>query len=425
MERWCKAALQQIWLEVDEEQDQDRKKRLTKHAFKSETKYGILNALFLARSEPGIVIQRNELDQNQWYLNVKNGTIDLSPTDNAPIQSPYQPKLIPHNRNHLITKYCDVTYDPHTNYHNSLFYNFLTKVTDNDPTLMSYIQRAAGYSITGAILDHTLFFLYGTGRNGKSTFLNSIINVLGTGYARIAPRDLLAAKKYGDSHPVATSTLHGYRFVATIEGEGNAKLAESLVKQLTGGDRITTRRMRENYWEFDPTHKIWLAANHKPKIIGTDQGIWSRIRLIPFNVEIKQTERDRNLPQKLATTAEKQAILAWLVEGCTIWIEQGLNEPEIVKTSTEQYRQEQDILKEWIDERCDVGPDLSEKSADLFQCYREWCDETKERFPLSRRTFGIALKERRYIKSRLRDGIYWEGIRITVNNPLLLDNIPV
>jgi putative DNA primase/helicase len=414
MERWAKAALQQIWVEADEELDAERSKQLAKHATRSESRSCIINTIFLARSEPSVVIERNQLDQNNDLLNLPNGTLDLETNE-----------LHRHKRNDYITRLCPTEYNDQIDVHKSKFYAFLQDITDNNIELMGYMQRAAGYALTGRICDHALFFLYGTGRNGKSTFLNTVINVLGQSYARIAPRDLLSAKRHGDSHPVATSTLHGYRFVATIEGEGNAKLAESLVKQLTGGDPIATRRMRENYWEFEPTHKIWLAANHKPRITGTDQGIWSRIRLIPFEVEIPEAKRDRSLLDKLRQQSEAEAVLAWLVAGHRAWREQGLDEPKIVREAISEYRREQDILGDWLDDRCEVGEDKVGRASDLFASYREWCEETKERFPLSQRLFGKALKDRGHEKQRDMRGIVYEGLRLIGDGGGILDELPV
>ena len=194
------------------------------------------------------------------------------------------------------------------------------------------MQRLAGYALTGDTSEHVLPFLYGTGANGKTTLINALMQTLGD-YAQLAAPDLLLAKR--GAHPTELADLFGMRFVASASVEDGRRLAESLAKQLTGGDRVKARRMREDFWEFEPTHKIFLAANHKPIVRGTDHGIWRRVKLVPFTVTVPAEEQDKRLAEKL--TAEAAGILAWAVRGCLDWQSDGLGEPEEVKAATKEY----------------------------------------------------------------------------------------
>lgn len=395
-----KTLIRNMYSDVQSIGNDNVRKAMIRHALKSEGRRGLENMLFLAQSEPGAPIDATELDTFQHLLNCPNGTVDLKTG-----------QLLPHNKEQMITRSTPTEYDPIKM--SDLWIQFLMDITNNNIELVNYLQLAAGYSLTGAIRDHVLFFLYGTGCNGKSTFLNTIINTLGPDYAKTGPRDLLTMKRGGDSHPTATATLHGLRFIATIEAEGGRPLAESLVKSLTGGDVVSTRRMREDYWEFTPTHKIWLAANHKPNIRGTDDAIWRRIKLIPFTTVIPECKMDTELTAKLRL--ETPAILAWCVQGSILWHDLGLVDPACVQEASKAYRDEMDVLGAWISERCITGFALEAKAKDLFDNYRDWCMENNEGkwSVLNNRNFSISLQERGYFKKRSKNGYYYENITIS------------
>lgn len=261
-EALAKDTARRLWLEVGATQSMVEKpvhQEIVRFARVSNQSSGIRGILFLARSEPGIPILSSALDSNPWLLNVSNGTLDLQTG-----------KLRPHDRADLITKLAPVAFDPSADC--PLWLDFLNVVTAGATDLQGFLRRLVGYCLTGSTADHVLPFLYGHGANGKSVFLNTVLDLLGDDYAMKAPHDLLMAKK-GQSHPTERADLFGKRFVAAIEAEDGRRLAEALVKELSGGDKVRARRMKENFWEFKPTHKIWLAANHKPTIRGTDHGI--------------------------------------------------------------------------------------------------------------------------------------------------------
>jgi putative DNA primase/helicase len=250
-----------------------------------------------------------------------------------------------------------------------------------------------------------LLMLYGKGANGKSTFLNALIDLLGPGYAMQAADGLLMAKN-SESHPTDRADLYGKRFVSSVEVDDNRRLAESRVKQLTGGDAIRARRMREDFWQFKPTHKLWLAANHMPVIKGTDLGIWRRVKLVPFTVTIPISERDPDLPAKLA--AERAGILAWAVRGCLDWQREGLAEPEEVTAATDEYRDEMDTLGEFLAGHCIEGSAYTTRAADMLKAYSSWCYDAGEK-QIGQRRLGKALSERGF-ERYTNNGTWYRGI---------------
>jgi putative DNA primase/helicase len=283
---------------MSDENDSEKKRlqAILAWSFKSESAARINAMIDLARSEPGIPILPDQLDREPWLLNVQNGSIELRTG-----------KLREHRRDDYITKLAPVEYDEAATC--PTWDGFLDRIMDHNRDVMGYLQRAVGYSLTGDVSEQVIWFLYGCGANGKSTFLGAILALLGD-YAMQAVSDLLMAKNH-EAHPTERADLFGKRFVCTIETEEGKRLAEALMKQMTGGDRMRARRMREDFWEFPPTHKIFLAANHKPTVRGTDHAVWRRIKLVPFTVRITDAEKDRQLPEKL----KKEVLpgLQWVV----------------------------------------------------------------------------------------------------------------
>jgi putative DNA primase/helicase len=285
---------------------------------------------------------------------------------------------------------------------------FLERVVP-DADVRRFVQKAIGYSMTGDVSEQVLFFLHGGGANGKSTFLNAILHALGD-YGRQSAPDLLMFK-YGNEHPTAQADLLGRRFVTTIEAQEGRRMAEVMVKQLTGGDMVTARRMREDFFSFAPTHKIWLAANHKPVIRGTDYAIWRRIRMVPFTVQIPAAEQDPMLPAKLE--AELPGILRWAVEGCLAWQREGLEPPAAVRAAVDEYRSEMDTVGQFIEERCDLERTALTKSGVLRKSYEGWCEANGER-PMSTTAFGLRLQEKGLRREHGRRGSSYEGIAVRI-----------
>src|SRR5215218_9119011 len=303
--RLAKDTARSIFEEAKEAPDDETAKRLGKWASSSLSESKLRSMISLAQSEPGIPILPEEMDASPDLLNVLNGTIDLRTG-----------KLREHRREDLITKVAPVDYDP-----DGIAPTWAAVLERTLPSegVRQFFKKLCGYAITGDVSEHILPVLYGTGANGKSTVLNALLEAAGE-YGMQAAPDLLVAKR--GAHPTEIADLFGMRVVASIEVEDGRRLAEALVKSLTGGDKIRARRMRQDNWQFDPTHTVFMAVNHKPIIKGTDAGIWRRIRLIPFTETIPPADQDKQLPAKLRD--ELPGILAWAVEGCLEWRREGL-----------------------------------------------------------------------------------------------------
>lgn len=368
---------------------------LLKWARRSETRRVLEATISLAESEPGIPVDSMDLDTHDLLFNCLNGTVDLTTgqcKDSA--------------RDELLTKMSNVIFDPAAKC--PIWLAFLERIMGGDRAIIGYLQRAIGYSLTGLVGEHCLFVLHGTGRNGKSTFLGNFLGMLGD-YARKGPTDLLLAKK-GEAHPTERSVLYGTRFVACIETEEGRRMDENMVKELTGGDMVSTRRMRENFWDFNPKHHLWLGTNHKPNVRGTDLAIWSRLRLIPFVVTIPYPERDKDLPDKLKQ--EWPGIFNWALQGCLEWQKHGLQEPQGVLQATDSYKEEMDVLGSFLTDSVISDPSAKVRSSDLYAAYTQWAKVSGER-TIAKRAFGLALEERAYKQARGANGVrLWRGLQL-------------
>jgi putative DNA primase/helicase len=353
--------------------------------------------------KPHISVKPDELDKDRYAFNFLNGTIDLR---GGPIRS--------HNRKDRITKIVPIEYDDHARA--DRWYQFLGEVFGGDLALAEYVKRLVGYSLTGDQREHLIVFLWGNGSNGKSVFVK-IFMAIGGDYAQTAPTSLLM-KKYSDAVPTDVARLRAARPVLASESPEGGSLDEERIKVLSGGDRIAARFMRQDLFEFDPTHHLFLQTNHKPHISGTSHAIWRRIRLIPFGVRFEDPSdvpdtkhpKDARLEEKLR--AELPGILAWAVEGAREWFKNGLGDPETVKAATKAYRREEDLLADFVEARCIVGPEHSASSGDLYEAYRAWTEGEGIR-PWAKNRFGRRLTEAGYESdrgiSRIRNGIALNG----------------
>src|SRR5690606_23346143 len=243
-----------------------------------------------------------------------------------------------------------------------------------DTDLQAYLQRVVGYCLTGATSAHALFFLYGTGANGKSVFVNVLATILGD-YAANAPMDTFMDVR-GDRHPTDLAGLRGARMVTSIETEQGRRWNESKVKAITGGDKISARFMRQDFFEYTPQFKLVIAGNHKPSIRNVDEAMKRRLHLIPFTVTVPAPKRDGLLTEKLL--AERDGILAWAVAGCLAWQRDGLAPPAIVVDATDEYFEAEDAMGQWLEERCLTGKTHREAISDLFSDWREWAERAGE-----------------------------------------------
>ena len=285
---------------------------------------------------------------------------------------------------------------------------FLNDIFDGDRELIRYIQKAVGYSLTGSTAEQCVFFLYGTGRNGKSTFLEVLRDVFGGYITNIQPETIMVRSGGSGNANSDIARLKGARLVTSVEPNEGMRINEGLLKQLTGDDVVTARKLYSDEFEFKPEFKLWMATNHKPVIRGTDTGIWRRIHLIPFTVQIPEEKVDRKLPYKLKS--ELPAILKWCVDGCILWQREGLGMPAAVLNSVNEYRREMDVISTFIDACCIVAEGESVSANKLFAVYSEWCEQYCE-YRMSSTKFGMEMSKR-FPKIKTKTTIMYRGINI-------------
>jgi len=393
----AKEAVRSIYGEAQAAENDAERAALAAWAKRSETAGARSAMVKLAESEKGVPILPEDMDADPFLFNVLNGTIDLRTG-----------RLRPHDRADNITKLAPVLFDPKAEC--PTFLAFIEHVLP-DPDVRAFLQRMTGYAMTGDTSEQCLCFMCGGGANGKSTFIGVIQYMLGD-YARQAAPELLVSRG-GDRHPTELADLFGARLVTSIEVDEGKRLAETLVKQMTGGDKMKARFMRQDFFEWVPTHKLFLAANHRPEIRGTDYAIWRRIHLVPFTVTIPEDERDPKLGEKLR--AELPGILNWAIAGCLAWQRNGLGVPQAVKDATEEYRQEQDVLADFLDEHCVIDPQAYAVAGPLHKLYTTWCENGVAK-ALNQQAFGRRLTERGFKADKPRIGgkqtRIWRGLRI-------------
>jgi putative DNA primase/helicase len=366
--------------------------RQISHALKSES-WPRIRAMIDAAKE-ACSIDYALLDQQPRKLTVQNGTIDL-----------WSGLLQPFDRADMLTKAVDIPYDKDAVC--PVWMQTLSVIFGGDRALIDYMQRAIGYSLTGDTSEQCLHLCHGTGSNGKSTLLD-VLGLLAGDYGSQADfTTFLERRSEGPRNDVAR--LAGARLVRSSEVGDAKRLNEGLIKSLTGGDVITARFLYSEDFEFSPTFKLWLAANHKPVIRGTDFAIWRRVRLIPFDVTITAEQADRDLPKKLR--AELPGILTWAVEGCQMWLEGGLRPPERILAATLEYRTESDTIAAFIQDNCELGTGLSVPAGKLYTAYRRWSEENGEHAMTNTR-FGRDLTERGFTVSRTMNGKVRHGIKL-------------
>jgi putative DNA primase/helicase len=395
IERRAVLAIRETYVAAAAVEDTKTRQGLVDHARKSESAGRIRAMVSLAENMPGVSVAVNALDANPWLLNCLNGTIDLRTGE-----------LREHRREDLITKLAPVDYAPSATC--PVFDRFLGRIMGDNLALIYFVQKAIGYALTGNMTEQVLFLLHGTGANGKSTLLETLRAMSGD-YGRQTDFTTFLQRS-GDSVRNDLARLVGSRFVSAVEVEEGRRLSEAVVKQATGQDTISARFLFKEFFEFSPTFKVFLAANHKPQIRGTDHGIWRRIRLIPFQVCIPDAEQDRDLGEKLR--AELPGILALAVRGCLSWQREGLTPPAEVCAATQGYREEMDTIGAFLGECCILGPGATVSASALYATYREWCEQCHET-ELSQREFATRLHERGLEPGKGTHGVrLWKGLRL-------------
>lgn len=373
LQRRAKETVLAMYREAETCHDHERNE-LVRHAQRSESLKALTELTKLAISEAGVAVRVADLDPDPWLLGCQNETLDLKTGG-----------LRPHRREDLITRLVPVDYDADAAC--PRWEAFLDRAMAGDADLVGYLQRAAGYALTGDASEQALFFLVGDGANGKSTFLETLGEVLGPHAVQADASCFLRRKGGGPRNDLAR--LAGARLVAAAETESDAALAEAMVKMVTGGERIAARFLYHETFEYAPTFKLFLATNHLPRIAGTDEGIWRRLRVVRFGVTIPERERDKRLREALR--AELPGILSWAVRGCLEWQRAGgLGEPVAVVAANAGYRAEMDGVGRFLAECCVRGEDRVTPMGDLFTGYQAWCAASGEE-PLPKYRFGNQL----------------------------------
>lgn len=369
-ERACRSLLN-----CTDKQKADNIIKIIKWCHASESSARLHAAVDLARSEHNVTLSFNLFNKKPWLLNCPNGTVEL----NTGILRPADPE-------DYLTQLCPTEY--YTDAKCPRWEKFLTEVFEGNLELIPWLQRFFGYCLTGHIREHILPIFYGTGRNGKTTIIKTICNVLGPDYSGTTPSGFLVQTK-GEQHPTKIADLYGKRFAADLETDADARLNETLIKRLTGGDDLKARRMYEDFWEFTPTHKLVLATNHEPQVQGTDTAIWSRLKLVPFAISFAGRE-DRTLTEVLQ--AESQGILRWLIEGCEQWVKHGLGEPAAIQKATATYRGEQNEVAKFLEATYRPNDVCRARKTSVTSKYTLWCRDNHSK-QVNSKAFGMELRK--------------------------------
>lgn len=380
-----------LYLQADEESGGDMAKAFEKHMKSSrsnKSKKAMLNEI-----EHHLPILPIQMDRYKMALNTPSGIINLK---NGDVKA--------HNPEYYFTKITSVDCAEAADCPRWLA--FLDDIFAGDKDLIRYIQKAVGYSLTGSTAEQCAFFLYGTGRNGKSTFIDVIRDVFGDYAANIQPETIMVKSSQSNAINSDIARLKGARLVTSVEPNEGVRLNEGLLKQLTGDDTVTARKLYSEEFEFKPEFKLWMATNHKPIIRGTDTGIWRRIHMIPFNVQIPEDKVDKNLTHKLK--AEMAGIFKWCIDGCLMWQREGLQMPAAVLKSVREYRREMDVISAFIEDKCTLEGTV--QASMLYAAYASWADSNNE-YCMSNTKFSTELAKR-FEKIKGRNYNYFTGISI-------------
>lgn len=347
----------------------------------------------LARADRRHAATVGQWDSDPWLLNTPAGIVDLRTKD-----------IIPHDPMHHMTKRTAVAPAGDC----PLWMAFLNTVTNGDTELQAYLQRVCGYALTGITREHAMFFAYGTGRNGKGVFLNTLVWIMGD-YAMTSDADTFTASGTG-KHLTVLARLQGARLVVAQEVEEGVPWAESRIKQITGGDPITANFMRQDHFTFLPQFKLFMAGNHKPSLRAVDEAIKARFNLVPFDVTIPAKERDQQLSEKLQ--AEGAGILQWMIQGCWLWQRDRLKPPPIVSEATGAYFEAEDATAAWIGECCATGSEYhTGGSSALYKSWKAWSAAAGEP-PISQKRFSQALEGRGFKQTKTHGTMTFKGIAL-------------
>lgn len=400
IEQMAKRVVRDIYKEAKEMEDEDERKETAKWAASSESRNKISATIALAGTEPGVGIPQDYFDKNPLLLNLKNGVFNLDTWE-----------LLYHSHEQRITQATEISYEADAEC--PRWEAFLDTVFDKNEDMVEFIQRAVGYSLSGLTSEQCLFFCYGTGKNGKSVFFE-VMKMLFCDYYQKAPTEMLLAKKNDGGASNDIARLRSARMVVATELPANKRFDESKIKDLTGQETITARFLYGEFFEFYPTHKLWISGNHKPIITGTDEGIWRRINLIPFTIMIPP-ERRRPMEELLGEfRAELSGILQWALEGFYFYrTDGGLKTPQQVIDATNDFRSDMDVIGGFIEQEIETEREAATPFTEVYARYAEWCSENGE-YVQKARTFNQQMRERGYegfLNSKPKT-YHWRGIKL-------------
>ncbi|MBU3967475.1 MAG: hypothetical protein KKG76_08890 [Euryarchaeota archaeon] len=378
--------------------DFESKKSLISYAMRCESAGRIRDIIELAQSEDGIPILPDDFDTNIWDFNVQNGTIDLTTG-----------KVRPHNKNDHTTKISPVVYDPAAKCPRWL--EFLDTIFRGNKNVIKYIQKQVGYAMTGSTREEDFSIHYGTGGNGKSKYSNQIAYVMGDYFIKAKVETIINSKhtQSGNAASGDVARLAGARLVMASEPDRGTELKEGMIKELTGRDPITARHLHQREFTFTPEFKFWLITNHKPNLKSQDNGLWRRIKLVPFEVTIPDKNIDLNLDIRLKE--ESSGILNWMIQGCLLWQIEGMAIPDEIKEATSEYKEEMDRLGEYFNLCCEIDKTGITPNRWLYNIYQAWCEVANLR-PMSQIAFTQVMLERGYKKKSTNKGVVWIGLRL-------------
>lgn len=340
----------------------------------------------------------DSFDKDDMLLNVSNGYIDLTSRE-----------LYKHDIDKMFSQKANTDYSEKMQ--PSVWLDFLNDIFAGDKEVIRYIQKALGYSLTGSTREQVMFILHGKGRNGKSIFVETIAEILGDYSNNMQAKSLMVKKN--DNVNTDIARLSKARFVTSSEPNEGFRFDEGLIKQITGGDKVTARFLYAEEFEYTPKFKIWVSTNHKPIIRGTDDGIWRRLILIPFEVQIPEEKVDKDLKYKLLR--EAPAILNWITEGAYMWMQEGLNMPEKLKDAGKSYRTEMDVIEQFIEDKCRRIEGGKSIANELYETYKKWADDNNE-YKMDKNKFGKKMKEK-FDSKRMNTGVNYFGIEIVQTYP--------
>lgn len=373
---------------VDEEEAQENFDKFYKKTRGTQSKKNITNELM--HRQP---VTPDDFDKDNMLLNVANGYIDLTSRE-----------LYPHDITQMFSQIANTDYSEKMQ--PAVWLDFLNDIFDGDKEVIRYIQKALGYSLTGSTREQVMFILHGKGRNGKSIFVETIAEILGDYSNNMQAKSLMVKKN--DNVNTDIARLSKARFVTSSEPNEGFRFDEGLIKQITGGDKVTARFLYAEEFEYTPKFKIWVSTNHKPIIRGTDDGIWRRLVLIPFEVQIPEEKVDKDLKYKLLR--EAPAILNWMTEGAYMWMQEGLEMPNKLKDASQSYRTEMDVVEQFIEEKCNRMKGARETGKKLYDEYKVWADENNE-YKMDKNKFGKKMKEK-FESKKMNNGVNYIGIEL-------------